>query len=130
MTVITYVFSEGAGEIVDFSAGGERTAFKLGSGQNGTLLIGKISVPVVSGRCEVSLGRLPDGAYAPLFIGKSESIELEAIRKFGREILPLPISEKIQRRLLSRVSSLEKRLSDAEEQITALKDKISRGTTF
>ena len=76
------------------------------------------------------LDRLPDGDYTPLLIGKSTSTELEAIRKFGREILTLPASEKMQRRLLGRVSILEKRLADAEEQITALKEKISRGTTF
>ncbi|MBR2342725.1 MAG: hypothetical protein IKA64_00555 [Clostridia bacterium] len=130
MTVLNYTVSDGYGEISSFVGGGGRAVFKIDGAAGGVLHVGRLCAPIIDGRCEINLSKLPDGDYTPIISVKSRGIELEGIRKFGRELLPLPTSEKTLRRLISRVAKLEDRLGRAEAEIAALSEKIARGLTF
>ena len=131
MTEIIYTPTDGYGEISEFSGTrGGPIKIKIKGVDSGTLHLGDRVYRVDCGEATLEPSRLSDGDYSPLFVDKSGTLELEGFRRFGREILPLPTSERLLRRLLCRVRTLEDRLANAEAKIETLEDGVSRKITF
>ena len=131
MTEIIYTLTDGYGEVSEFTRGhGNKARIKINGAKDGVLYVGGAVFRVENGTATLDLSRLPDGDYTPLYVSEGGRTELEGIRRFGREILPLPTSEKLLRRLLVRVRTLEERLALAEGKIEELTERVSRKITF
>lgn len=132
MTVISYNLIGRYGEIQSFKKGhGGQAVFKIENLRDGcSLHIGDRAYKSSDVGFECDLSRLPDGDYTPRLITDKGCFELEGIRKFGRELLPLPTSEKTLRRLLFRMKTAEERIAMLEEQLEKISERIDTRLKF
>lgn len=131
MTEIIYTISDNFGEISEFSSSsGNRAKIKINGVGKGALHIGDGVYRTEQGEATLDLSRMSDGEYSPYFVGDGRTLMLEGFKRFGRELQPLPTSERLLRRLLARTRSLEDRLELAERKIAEHEDKISLKINF
>lgn len=95
-----------------------------------TIVIGTMALAVKDGRCTVSMKKLRDGTYDPYVLKEKRKFSVDGFSKTGTTVKLLPTPEERIRILMRKEMEIQKRISELDQKIRALSDKIAHTTIF
>lgn len=131
MKIIVYKMLLGRYEIREISdSGGDEIRIKFEESIDGKITLGELPFTLSCGVCKIPAAKLTDGEVTPKLYTGGKILPLESFIVSGGAIIRKNPDADYIRRIADAVDKLTHRVSDIEEELLEIQDKITQKINF
>ena len=131
MTEIRCEIFDGEAEIVGFTSdGGRELVFRIEGGADGFVSMDGVAARLKEGTASIDSRLVSDGELTPILILKDRRIPLPRIKKNGSRVTLARCDEEYVRAISLRAHRLTRRVSELEQTIETLRERVYGTTVF